>query len=322
MEIKMRVKKIIKKSFISVLAVLCISCATSNNIVQGNDATIKPKKNFFKNEFVNQINNISIESVDVPKETIKGRPFKSSFKSIVKDLEGNPVANFPIQIKYPTSKENGKLIFSNMQLFSLDDGSISFMPETVDFSCNSVISISPAIPANVNFENEAVKNAVKNKTLEQSFKIKSDIVNKGAVLFIWDFNEKGRPTSNSYTILSELRKKGVSLIGNAPVSDTSYIGKPLKELYEANFEYIGANMYGYLLYGTVKFEVPVTKVEDGDGYTCTLVADIYGISMKDGETVLHTTATTTALGSNWNYCVSNCKNELTTKIVEQIIYGL
>lgn len=318
----MRVKKIIKKSFISVLAVLCISCATSNNIVQGNDATIKPKKNFFKNEFVNQINNISIESVDVPKETIKGRPFKSSFKSIVKDLEGNPVANFPIQIKYPTSKENGKLIFSNMQLFSLDDGSISFMPETVDFSCNSVISISPAIPANVNFENEAVKNAVKNKTLEQSFKIKSDIVNKGAVLFIWDFNEKGRPTSNSYTILSELRKKGVSLIGNAPVSDTSYIGKPLKELYEANFEYIGANMYGYLLYGTVKFEVPVTKVEDGDGYTCTLVADIYGISMKDGETVLHTTATTTALGSNWNYCVSNCKNELTTKIVEQIIYGL
>ena len=122
--------------------------------------------------------------------------------------------------------------------------------------------------------------------------------------------------------MSELRKKGVSLIGNAPVSDTSYIGKPLKELYEANFEYIGANMYGYLLYGTVKFEVPVTKVEDGDGYTCTLVADIYGISMKDGETVLHTTATTTALGSNWNYCVSNCKNELTTKIVEQIIYGL
>ena len=319
----MRVKKIIKKSFISVLAVLCISCATSKNLVQdGNDLSIESKQNVLDIEFVNKINNISIESVDVPKETIKGRPFKSSFNSIVKDLEGNPVANFPIQIKYPTSKENGKLIFSNMQLFSLDDGSISFMPETVDFSCNSVISISPAIPADVNFENEDVKNAVKNKTLEQSFKIKSDIINKGAVLFIWDFNEKGRPTSNSYTILSELRKKGVSLIGNAPVSDTSYIGKPLKELYEANFEYIGANMYGYLLYGTVKFEVPVTKVEDGDGYTCTLVADIYGISMKDGETVLHTTATTTALGSNWNYCVSNCKNELTTKIVEQIIYGL
>ena len=189
MEIKMRVKKIIKKSFISVLAVLCISCATSNNLVQdGDDLSIESKQNVLDIEFVNKINNISIESVDVPKETIKGRPFKSSFKSIVKDLEGNPVANFPIQIKYPTSKENGKLIFSNMQLFSLDDGSISFMPETVDFSCNSVISISPAIPADVNFENEDVKNAVKNKTLEQSFKIKSDIINKGAVLFIWDFN--------------------------------------------------------------------------------------------------------------------------------------
>ena len=139
-------------------------------------------------------------------------------------------------------------------------------------------------------------------------------------MFVWEHNEKGRPTNNSYTMLSELRRNGVALIGNAPVSDTSYIGKPLKELYDANYEVIGGNMYGYLLYGTIKFEVPVTQVEEG--YTCTLVAEIVGIDMKTGEQTLSFTVSNSAIGSNWNYCVSNCKNELTTMIVNKIIYGL
>lgn len=296
-------------------------------------------KNLKEIEYAESLTNISIKSVSSPKEIIKGRKFKEPFKFSVSKIQNmesqtestdensattteTPVANFKVNVKYPSSKEKTELQFSTIELTSDENGIISFNPENTNFTCATSIEVSPAIPQDVNASDEVVINAIQQKKITKDIKIKSDIINKGAVLFIWDFNEKGRPTSNSYTILSELRKKGVSLIGNAPVSDTSYIGKPLKELYEANFEYIGANMYGYLLYGTVKFEVPVTKVEDGDGYTCTLVADIYGISMKDGETVLHTTATTTALGSNWNYCVSNCKNELTTKIVEQIIYGL
>ena len=55
----MRVKKNIKKSFITVLAVLCISCATSNNLVQENEKfENEPKQNGLEVEFVNKINNI------------------------------------------------------------------------------------------------------------------------------------------------------------------------------------------------------------------------------------------------------------------------
>ena len=44
--------------------------------------------------------------------------------------------------------------------------------------------------------------------------------------------------------------------------------------------------------------------------------------MKNGETTLTTSVSCTSTGSNWNNCVSNCKSELTTSIVNNIIYGL
>ena len=197
---------------------------------------------------------------------------------------------------------------------------ISFNPENTNFTCASSIQVFPAIPQDVNASDEVVINAIQQKKITKDIKIKSDIINKGAVLFVWEYNEKGRPTGNSYNILSELRKRGITLTGNAPVSDFSYIEKPLSELYQANFEIIGSTMYGYLLSGTLKFEQPVTKVEDG--YTCTLVFQLDGIDMKTGDVIFSTTQSHSAQGSNWNNCVSKCKNELTVKIVDELIYGL
>lgn len=325
-----------------VIASVFCSCQTSNvsnkqdNLNDISEPVIEIK-NLKEIEYAESLTNIFIKSISSPKEIIKGRKFKEPFKFSVSKIQNiesqtestdenstttteTPVANFKVNVKYPSSKDKSELQFSTIELTSDENGIISFNPENTNFTCASSIQVFPAIPQDVNASDEVVINAIQQKKITKDIKIKSDIINKGAVLFVWEYNEKGRPTGNSYNILSELRKRGITLTGNAPVSDVSYIEKPLSELYQANFEIIGSTMYGYLLSGTLKFEQPVTKVEDG--YTCTLVFQLDGIDMKTGDVIFSTTQSHSAQGSNWNNCVSKCKNELTVKIVDELIYGL
>ena len=330
-----------------IIATVCIasvfcSCQTSkvsnkqDNLNDISEPVIEIK-NLKEIEYAESLRNIFIKSISSPKEIIKGRKFKEPFKFSVSKIQNiesqtestdenstttteTPIANFKVNVKYPSSKEKTELQFSTIELTSDENGMISFNPENTNFTCASSIQVFPAIPQDVNASDEVIINAIQQKKITKDIKIKSDIINKGAVLFVWEYNEKGRPTGNSYNILSELRKRGITLTGNAPVSDVSYIEKPLSELYQANFEIIGSTMYGYLLSGTLKFEQPVTKVEDG--YTCTLVFQLDGIDMKTGDVIFSTTQSHSAQGSNWNNCVSKCKNELTVKIVDELIYGL
>ena len=325
-----------------VIASVFCSCQTSNvsnkqdNLNDISEPVIEIK-NLKEIEYAESLTNIFIKSISSPKEIIKGRKFKEPFKFSVSKIQNiesqtestvenstttteTPIANFKVNVKYPSSKEKAELQFSTIELTSDENGIISFNPENTNFTCATSIQVFPAIPQDVNASDEVVVNAIQQKKITKDIKIKSDIINKGAVLFVWEYNEKGRPTGNSYNILSELRKRGITLTGNAPVSDVSYIEKPLSELYQANFEIIGSTMYGYLLSGTLKFEQPVTKVEDG--YTCTLVFQLDGIDMKTGDVIFSTTQSHSAQGSNWNNCVSKCKNELTVKIVDELIYGL
>lgn len=330
-----------------IIATVCIasvfcSCQTSkvsnkqDNLNDISEPVIEIK-NLKEIEYAESLTNIFIKSISSPKEIIKGRKFKEPFKFSVSKIQNiesqtestdknstttteTPIANFKVNVKYPSSKDKSELQFSTIELTSDENGIISFNPENTNFTCASSIQVLPAIPQDVNASDEVVINAIQQKKITKDIKIKSDIINKGAVLFVWEYNEKGRPTGNSYNILSELRKRGITLTGNAPVSDVSYIEKPLSELYQANFEIIGSTMYGYLLSGTLKFEQPVTKIEDG--YTCTLVFQLDGIDMKTGDVIFSTTQSHSAQGSNWNNCVSKCKNELTVKIVDELIYGL
>ena len=335
----MKKYKIIATLVIASVFCSCQTSKVSNKQDNLNDISepVIEIKNLKEIEYAESLTNIFIKSISSPKEIIKGRKLKEPFKFSVSKIQNiesktestdknstttteTPIANFKVNVKYPSSKDKSELQFSTIELTSDENGIISFNPENTNFTCASSIQVFPAIPQDVNASDEVVINAIQQKKITKDIKIKSDIINKGAVLFVWEYNEKGRPTGNSYNILSELRKRGITLTGNAPVSDVSYIEKPLSELYQANFEIIGSTMYGYLLSGTLKFEQPVTKVEDG--YTCTLVFQLDGIDMKTGDVIFSTTQSHSAQGSNWNNCVSKCKNELTVKIVDELIYGL
>ena len=111
------------------------------------------------------------------------------------------------------------------------------------------------------------------------------------------------------------------MVGNGPVNETSYIGKP-KALYKDTYDIIGGTQYGYLIYGTIKFEQPVTENEDGSGYFCLLKAEIEAVSMKNGSKIYSSAITYESKGKNWNECVSKGKDKLSQLVVDDLIYGL
>jgi hypothetical protein len=111
------------------------------------------------------------------------------------------------------------------------------------------------------------------------------------------------------------------MVGNGPIGETSYIGKP-KALYKDTYDIIGGTAYGYMIYGTIKFEQPVTALEDESGYYCILKAEIEAVSMKKGDVIYSSVISYESKGKNWNECVSKGKEKLAELVVSDIIYGL
>ncbi len=266
--------------------------------------------------FIDSLEGLSFTFTASPKITNVKRAFSSNYTFIAKDKDGNPLANYPVTISYPDGKEDGELTYKEIDVLTDQNGSYTYEPAVPTFSANTTLAVYPT-PIN---NSDKVFDAAINHRAEADWKVRSDIITKGAVLFIWDFNEKGKAINNSYEILSEFRTRGMTMVGNAPVNETSYIGKPLSTLYKENYEII-ENSYGYLIVGTVKFTKPVEATDDGQ-YLCSLVAEIQAVTMKDGNQIFSSTFTHEAKGKNWNTCVTKAKSELAEEIVDALVYGL
>lgn len=263
--------------------------------------------------FLEDISNVFVKFTSVPKIANINRAFSGPFTVIVTDKNGVPLTDYILSVSYPSSKKDGVVSFTEIEVTTDENGTYSFTPEKPTFGCAEKITIYPT-PLN-----DSVKEQSLAKGATADWKVRSDIINKGAVLFIWDFNEKNRPVNNSYDVLSEFRSRGMTMVGNAPINETSYIGKSLNTLYKENYEII-EDSYGYLIVGTIKFTKPVEPCDDG--YLCSLIAEIDAVSMKNGKKVFTSTFTQEATGKNWNTCVTKCKEELAEKIVDALVYGL
>ncbi len=319
--------KVIKLIFSSIfLSTILISCV-STNANQEESNTNAPKLISEKEEesrkdeyseadlFIKNLEGISISFTKKPKPTDINRNFNSTFDFSAKDKSGKALANYPLTISFPSSKENGEILYSEIDIKTDANGNYSYTAETPTFSANTTLAV---YPTPIDYSDKVIDAAVSYRA-EADWKVKSDIITKGAVLFIWDFNEKNKPINNSYDILSEFRTRGMTMVGNAPINETSYIGKPLSTLYKENYEII-ETAYGYLIVGTVKFAKPVAPVDDQ--YSCTLIADIQAVNMKNGKLIYSSTFEHEAKGKNWNTCVSKAKEELATTVVDALVYGL
>ena len=268
--------------------------------------------------FLKSIAGFSVKKVSSPKEITKGRSFSEPFVFSVTKEDGTPVEGLTLTLLYPESKTDGIVTTGNTELTTDADGKISFTAPKPDFAVNTKVIV---YPKPVSDDSALTEELTNNYSATADWKVKSDIASKGAVLFVWDFNEKDRPVNNSYNIQAEFRGRGITMVGNGPVNETSYIGKP-KALYKDTYDIIGGTQYGYLIYGTIKFEQPVTALEDGTGYYCILKAEIEAVSMKNGNKIYSSVISYKEIGKNWNECVSKGKDKLSEFVVTDIIYGL
>lgn len=318
-------KLFIKKSlFTSIILVLFISCATTNETTKksadsSKNASVEETVPQLSEEelFIQEMNKYTIEFTNAPAKTKKGKAFDSDFEVTVKDENGNPAADFDVCFTYPAMKEGSELVSISIVVKTNENGIASFNPGNISFAAKTKIYASPDTTGKL----ESNYDVLPVPTTSADFLVESDVASKGAIMFVFEYTESGKPSKNSYEILSALRKKGVSQIGNAPISDdTSYITASKQKIYKDNYQYV-EDQFGYLIGGTVKFANPVEANEDGS-YTAHLVAEIYGINMKTGEVVYDETNEYTSTGANWNKAVESCKEKLTAIVVDSIMYGL
>lgn len=314
----------IKKSLISsLILVLFISCATTNE-----NSTKQTNKSEQAEEiavpeltpeelFLDSIKGIKIEFSKNPPKTKKNKDFSSEFELLVTDREGNPVPDFEVAVILPVKDSNDKITGYRKSFTTDANGCISFKPATPTFACKTKITAYPFVPDNLVLENKDIEPFM----ASADFLVESDVTAKGAIIFVFEYTEGGKPSKNSTEFLFTLKQKGVSMIGNAPISDdTSYITASKQKIYKDNYEYV-EDQFGYLIGGTIKFANPVEANEDGT-YTAHLVAEIYGIDMKTGEVIYEETNEYTSTGTNWSKAVESCKEKLTAIVVDSIMYGL
>ncbi len=293
---------------------LLTGCATTSDSAAKNSG-VEKKQNPDK-AFIDSLSNTVIKVTAYPaKQTNVNKKFSSDYSLSVCDKSGQPLANFVITAEYPASKTDGVINFEKQNITTDETGKAVFTPQIPSFAADTNVYFYSATDST----NKDTINAAKQAGAQAAWKVRSDIVTKGAILFIWDYNEKGKPVNNSYEILSEFRTRGMTMTGNAPVNETAYIGKPLNWLYKQNHEIV-ENSYGYLIVGTIQYVKPVEQAEDG--WFCSLTADISVADMKNGTQVFTGTFTNEVTGANWSKATGKCKEELAKKIVDAIIYGL
>lgn len=315
--------KVIKTlSLISLIIIIAASCATTkateakDSDVQANvEEIIEVPEPTPEELFIDSLAGVKIEITQTPKVANYNKDFSCSFKAIVTDADGNALPGYAVTVSYPCGRKDGVLQFATEALTSDDAGNVEFTSKALEFGVDDFVSFYPT-PA---FEDAAVEEACKNHSAKAEIKAKSDITKKGALLFVWDYNEKGRPVNNSYDVMSELRSYGITMVGNAPVNEQSDIGTPIDKLYKKNFEIV-EDAYGYLICGTIKFTEPVTEIEGG--YECELLAEITVVNMKNGAVVLEKSYTNKATGKNWSTCTGKCKEDLAVIICKDFVFGL
>lgn len=313
----------IKKSLISsLILVLFFSCATTNETTKksadSNTSQEETVPQLSEEElFIQEMNKYTLEFTNVPAKTKKGKAFASDFEVTVKDENGNPAADFDVCFTYPAMKDGSKLVSTSIVVKTNENGIASFNPGIISFAVKSKIKAFPDITGKL----ESTYDVLPVPVTTADFLVESDVSSKGAIMFVFEFTEGGKPSKNSYEILSALRKKGGSMISNGPISDdTSYITASKQKIYKDNYEYV-EDQFGYLIGGTVKFANPVEANEDGT-YSAHLIAEIYGIDMKTGEVIYEETNEYTSTGTNWSKAVESCKEKLTAIVVDSIMYGL
>lgn len=267
-------------------------------------------------EFRDLLAGLDLEILSSPGQTVKNRAFSAPFVLRAVGADGNPVGGLGIAVSWPDSRTDDSVSFSTAVITTDADGRASFLPPVPAVAVNSEIRFYPA-PARSSPE---MTQAAYDAGVTAPYKVKSDYANVPGMLYVYDFNESGRPATNSFQLLQALRNSGVN-VGNSPVSDTSYYSRPdpVGALYKAVYNIVG-KCDQFLVYGSVRFSG--TPEQTDTGFSCTMEADMTCVSMKDGSVLYKTRLTQTSADSSRYNAVEKCRAELAQKTADALIYGM
>ncbi len=282
--------------------------------------TVVDTENEEEKEFKSMLKKIQLRVISSPEkeEVYVGSAFSSPYVVSVTDKNG-PVKNFDITVSWPTSRSGGALIYSTASVKTDSDGKIFFNPGLPSVPAKDTISFYPTPPTDSSeILTEALATAV-----TSAYKVKSKYIKRpGGILFVYDYNEKGNPTTNNFLLLQNLRNAGIN-VGNAPVSDSSYFIRPLNDVYRACVNITQGEIKkaaNFLVVGTFKWEKPAQ--EDENGTTVTLTANFSCIDMSDGSVKYSSTITESVTDRSKRNAETACRSLLAAKVAEEIIYGM
>lgn len=265
--------------------------------------------------FKEKIAGIDFTVVSAPKQTVKKVPFASSFVVNVKTSSGEPAADFPVTVSWPVSRDGDAIAYQTKNVRTDADGNVSFSPDAPSCSFDDRITFYPTPVSS----DPALMQAAYDAGTAVPYKVRSDYARMPGVIYVFDFNEDGRPGTNSQYLLRELINSGVR-IGNSPIPTSSYLTKPVESLYRATYNIVG-NAYAFMICGTVKYVKPI-EAGDGGKYSCQLAADVSCVNMKDGSILYTTEQTYTAAAESKYKALDNCRKALAAKTAHAILYGM
>lgn len=271
-------------------------------------------------QFKSLLETIEIKIVSTPanRTVYTGQPFPSPYIVSVSDHNG-PVKDFGITVSWPVSRNGDTIIYSTAQMQTDSSGRISFIPGIPSIAVNDTIAFYPTPVTS----SASVVQASYASAATSPYKVKSKYMQyPGGILFVYDYNEKGNPTTNNFALLQKLRNEGVNA-GNAPVSDTSYLIRPAEDVYKACISITQGEIKratNFLVVGSFRWAKPAE--ENADGTTVTLTADVTCLDMSDGSVKYKTKITESATDkTKWN-AETSCRSVLAEKVAEKIIYGM
>ncbi len=247
---------------------------------------------------------VTISNYSSPAETEKGQEFSSAFS--VTYLYSNtkePVEKQAVQVTYPVSAQNGEYLFEEKTLYTNKDGTVFFMPENTNFTCNSEISFS-SLGLPISFP----------------FKIYTDLRRAGTSIAITDTDKNGNPlieTRTSSLVLRYLLKNsGFSNTGNAdlPLAVLSDDAERVQKEAQAMFQ----NNVTTLLYGVASHTTETTA----DGVSVTLTVPLRARLLKSDTEVFRKTFVVTKTHQSEGHALTAARDEIAQIIAENIKYGL
>ncbi|MCR5400846.1 MAG: hypothetical protein K6E78_04545 [Treponema sp.] len=274
-----------------------------------------------ENEFKELLSRIELKIVSTPntkRPVIAGNPFQAPYVISVKDQNG-PVADFNVTISWPVSRSNDTITYSTAQMQTDAQGKIVFLPGIPSIAVKDKITFYPSPVTS----SSAIVQAAYASAVTAPYVVKSKYTTyPGGILFVYDYNEKGNPTTNNFTLLQILRNSDINA-GNAPISEVSYLSKSHQEIYKACLDVTGGEIKkatNFLIIGSFKYAKPAE--ENNGSATVTLVSEITCLDMKDGSVKYKTTITDSQTDkTKWN-AETLCKQTLAQKVADAIIYGM